>query len=73
MNFTNINDFIAMGGHGFYVWLAYGVFLIAVMYLWILPLLKQRQLLKSIQFHAGLAEQKNPNKNKHKNIKRGGQ
>ncbi|MFK7732647.1 MAG: heme exporter protein CcmD [Pseudomonadales bacterium] len=24
--FESINDFVSMGGHGFYVWLAYGVF-----------------------------------------------
>ena len=25
MQFNNLADFIAMGGHGFYVWLVYGV------------------------------------------------
>jgi len=25
MQFTNFSDFIAMGGHGFYVWLSYGI------------------------------------------------
>ncbi|GAA5139301.1 heme exporter protein CcmD [Thalassotalea piscium] len=25
MQFTNINDFIAMGNHGFYVWLSFGI------------------------------------------------
>ncbi|GHE95284.1 heme exporter protein CcmD [Thalassotalea profundi] len=25
MQFTNLNDFLAMGTHGFYVWLSFGI------------------------------------------------
>ncbi|XQW84445.1 heme exporter protein CcmD [Thalassotalea piscium] len=25
MQFSNLNDFIAMGNHGFYVWLSFGI------------------------------------------------
>ncbi|WP_097462422.1 heme exporter protein CcmD [Mangrovitalea sediminis] len=30
MQFHSFAAFIAMGGHGFYVWLAYGVFLLVI-------------------------------------------
>lgn len=30
MNFESVNDFLAMGGHGLYVWLAYGAALLVV-------------------------------------------
>lgn len=49
MAFDNLADFLAMGGHGFYVWLAYGVSLVALDYLLLSPLSKRRALLKEIQ------------------------
>lgn len=38
MYFDSFNDFIAMGGHGLYVWLSYGIF--ALIMLWIVCSLK---------------------------------
>lgn len=31
MSFESLNDFLAMGGHGLYVWLAYGAGLLVVL------------------------------------------
>jgi heme exporter protein D len=33
MAFSSLSDFIAMGGYSFYVWLAYGVSMISVIFL----------------------------------------
>lgn len=32
MSFSSLEEFIAMGGHGLYVWLSYGAALIIVIY-----------------------------------------
>lgn len=32
MNWTSLNEFIYMHGHGYYVWMAYGVLTCAVIY-----------------------------------------
>lgn len=32
MSFDNVNQFLAMGGHGLYVWLSYGAALAVVLY-----------------------------------------
>ncbi|MFC6669748.1 heme exporter protein CcmD [Marinobacterium aestuariivivens] len=43
MKFDNLADFLAMGGHGLYVWLAYGIALvILVLNVW-QPLRMTRQ------------------------------
>ncbi|MGB1199021.1 MAG: heme exporter protein CcmD [Thalassotalea sp.] len=35
MQFTNLNDFITMGNHGFYVWLSFGLtFLLLAALVW---------------------------------------
>ncbi len=31
MSFESINEFLAMGGHGLYVWLAYGATVVVVL------------------------------------------
>ena len=48
MYFANLQDFIAMGGHGFYVWLATGFSIFWLVYLLVNPLLKKNRLLKTI-------------------------
>lgn len=32
MSFTSLGEFLAMGGHGLYVWLSYGAAVIMVLY-----------------------------------------
>ncbi len=45
MNFVSLADFLAMGGHGLYVWSAYGLTLVTCTFLLIHPLLRKRRLL----------------------------
>ncbi len=46
MSFNSVAEFIAMGGHGLYVWLCYGVTLLALVLSFVLPRMRQRQLLR---------------------------
>lgn len=45
MNFESLDAFIAMGGHGFYVWLSYALALAVVVYNIASPLLRRRRFL----------------------------
>ncbi len=49
MAFESAAEFFAMGGHGFYVWLAYGVSLFSLVLLLLAPSFRRRALLKEIQ------------------------
>ncbi len=44
MFFESISDFFAMGGHGFYVWLSYGLSFVLIAANFIMPVLKRKQL-----------------------------
>ncbi len=46
MAFESFADFWAMGRHGFYVWSAYGVCALIVLWNIAQPLLRRRQLVK---------------------------
>jgi heme exporter protein D len=48
MYFATVTDLIAMGGHGMYVWPAFGFAIFWMGYLLISPLLKKNRLLKSV-------------------------
>ncbi len=43
MKFENMADFLAMGGHGLYVWLAYGIALVILLLNVLQPLRLTRQ------------------------------
>lgn len=43
MYFDSVAELIDMGGHGPYVWSAYGIFLLTVICLVVVPLLKQNR------------------------------
>ncbi len=45
MKFESMADFIGMGGHGLYVWLAYGIALAILLLNVVQPLRQTRQLL----------------------------
>ncbi|MEZ0151899.1 MAG: heme exporter protein CcmD [Candidatus Reddybacter sp.] len=47
--FDSIDAFIAMGGHGPYVWAAYGLSLAIMAWLAIAPLRRQRALLAELR------------------------
>lgn len=48
MQFSSVSEFIAMGGHGFYVWLSYGVGIAFLAMLVIFSQRKQRQIITQI-------------------------
>jgi len=49
MNFASFSDFIAMGGYGFYVWLAYGVSMVSVIFLVVNTSLKRAKIFKQVE------------------------
>lgn len=48
MAFASLADVLHMDGHGFYVWLSYGVTLLALVALVVIPLMARRRLLRDI-------------------------
>lgn len=46
MQFDNFADFIAMGGHGFYVWLAYALTAAILVFNIVQPVVRRRRLIK---------------------------
>ena len=44
--FANFSEFLAMGGHGLYVWLSYGLFFGVMSWLMIMPGLDRKKLVK---------------------------
>jgi heme exporter protein D len=48
MYFSDLSAFIEMGGHGFYVWIAFGFSIFWIAYLLINPGMKKNKLLKLI-------------------------
>lgn len=44
--FESFADFLAMGKHGFYVWLAYGLAALVVLWNVLQPILQRRRLFK---------------------------
>ena len=49
MAFTSWSDFIAMGGYSFYVWLAYGVSLLSILFLIINTHLKRKKIFNQVE------------------------
>lgn len=45
MIFNSVSEFLAMGGHGLYVWLSYGLGLVVIIANLILPKLSRNRLL----------------------------
>ena len=46
MQFASLQAFLAMGGHAPYVWTAYGVTLVVILYILCAPLLAQRRFVR---------------------------
>ncbi|AMO57538.1 heme exporter protein CcmD [Endozoicomonas montiporae] len=49
MYFDSLSSLMDMGGHGVYVWSTYGVGLLVVLYNILAPVLRNRQVIHSIQ------------------------
>jgi len=45
MYFDNFSDFLAMGGHGLYVWVAYGLTAVIFIFNVITPIFKRKRLI----------------------------
>jgi len=48
VNFDSFSDFIAMGGHGFYVWLSYAIALLIVVINIVSPVLQKRKVFSDL-------------------------
>ena len=48
MQFESVSEFVAMGGHGLYVWLCYGVAVLVLLANLILPSIQRRVLLRDL-------------------------
>jgi len=49
MAFSSLSEFIAMGGYSFYVWLAYGISLLSVIFLVFNSMQKRKQIFKKVE------------------------
>lgn len=49
MRFENFESFIAMGGHGLYVWLCYGVGLLVFMVVFLSPIVRKKAIIAELQ------------------------
>jgi len=49
MAFTSLSDFFAMGGYSFYVWLAYGVSLLSIVFLIINSVSKRKKIFNQVE------------------------
>jgi heme exporter protein D len=49
VSFGSLGEFLAMGGHGLYVWLSYGVALIMVIYNVVSVQIRQRRFFREAQ------------------------
>lgn len=48
MNFTSLESFLNMGGHGLYVWLSYGVGILVFIIAFVGPILKRKQIIQEL-------------------------
>lgn len=44
MSFDSFSEFIAMGGHGFYVWLSYAIALVLIVINLVSPVMRRKKL-----------------------------
>ncbi|WP_415895632.1 heme exporter protein CcmD [Neptuniibacter sp. PT34_22] len=48
MSFDSFSDFIAMGGHGFYVWLSYAIALVVIVINIVNPALQKKKVISDL-------------------------
>lgn len=49
MNFDSFSEFLAMDGHGLYVWLSYAIALVLFVINLVSPLLRKKQLISELK------------------------
>lgn len=52
MAFSSVGDFLAMGGYGFYVWLAYSVSFLALIFLVLSTINRRNKIVKTVKQRA---------------------
>lgn len=48
MSFESFSDFIAMGGHGFYVWLSYAIALVVIVINIVNPAVQKKKVMSDL-------------------------
>ena len=51
-----LQEFLAMGGYAFYVWTAYGVTFLVMLFNYLLPVIQRKQLLRQISLRQKRAQ-----------------
>ncbi len=59
MQFDSVNAFLHMGGHGLFVWSAYGITTVVMLWLLLAPLYRSRALLRQVHRHRQRAHSQN--------------
>ena len=59
MQFETFSEFIAMGKHGYYVWLAYGLSLAILVLNVVLPMMSRKRIYQEIARNQRREEQQN--------------
>ena len=54
---NSFNEFLAMGGYGFYVWTAYGISLAVLLVNFVLPIVQRKQFLRELALKQKRARQ----------------
>jgi heme exporter protein D len=49
MYFDSLGEFFAMGKHGFYVWMAYGVFLVIAIWNWMVAVHLRKDAVRAVK------------------------
>lgn len=60
MEFATVGEFLAMGKHGFYVWLSYGLTAVILLVNILLPLRRRSQLVKDQRRRARRDQHEHP-------------
>jgi len=63
MAFNSFADFIAMGGYGFYVWLAYGISFLSLIMIIFNTLVKRKKILRAVNKRIAREQRINKAKN----------
>lgn len=59
MHFETVSAFLQMGGHGLFVWSAYGITIVVMLWLLLAPLHCSRTLLRGVRQHQRRAHSQN--------------
>ena len=49
MNFDSLSEFLAMGGHGFYVWLSYAIALVVIVINIVGPVMQKKKVIADVK------------------------